>query len=202
MNRLLPLLVATARTLMLALTLILTTAVQVIGQSPRPEPVEVIHSDARLLSMVATPVAADYVTLEDDFGQPGACTFGTSTERIRPDGAREPFAVPRGRVLVLTDLQGIVSSQFPAVWNASHVGHIATLVARIQSVGESQYFQARAQLNAAGVSSQLLPLEVHLESGVVAGPGSIVCIGASVGTFNSSFTARARARLHGYLRDE
>ena len=53
MNRLLPFHVATARTLVLALTLILTNAVQVIGQSTKPEWVEVIHGDTRLLSVVA-----------------------------------------------------------------------------------------------------------------------------------------------------
>jgi hypothetical protein len=190
MNRLLPFPVVSAGAPLLALTLILTNAGHAISQPAMPQPVS------------ATPVAADYVTLEDDFGQSGTCTFGTSTERILPDGTREPFAVPRGRVLVLTDMQGIVSAHFPAVWTASHVGHVATLTALIQGVGETQYFEARAQLNQASVSGQLLPLEVHFQSGVVAGPGSIVCVRASVGKVNSSFIARARARLHGYLKDQ
>ena len=112
---------------------------------------------------------------------------------------REPV-VPA--VLVLTDMQGVVSAHFPAVWNSSHVGLIATLHARIQGVGQTQFFEARAQLNAAGASVQALPVQIHLQSGVVAGPSSIVCLGASVGKPNSSFTADAQARLQGYLMNQ
>jgi hypothetical protein len=202
MKRLMQLLVAAAGVLLLALTLILTNAGQVVGQSTRPQPVEVINSWAKPVPVAATPVAADYVTLEDVPGQDGGCEFGTSTERILPDGTREPFAVPRGRVLVLTDMQGAVSAHFPIVWTASHVGHIATLGAIVQGAGQSQYFEARAQVNAAGVSAQILPLEVHLQTGVVAGPGSIVCLRASLGKANSGFTANARARFQGYLMDQ
>jgi hypothetical protein len=193
MKRLMQLLVAAAGVLLLALTLILTNAGQVVGQSTRPQPVEVINSWAKPVPVAATPVAADYVTLEDVPGQDGGCEFGTSTERILPDGTREPFAVPRGRVLVLTDMQGAVSAHFPIV---------ATLGAIVQGAGQSQYFEARAQVNAAGVSAQILPLEVHLQTGVVAGPGSIVCLRASLGKANSGFTANARARFQGYLMDQ
>jgi hypothetical protein len=202
MKRLMQLLVASAGVLLLALTLILTNAGQVIGQSTKPQLVEVINSRAKAVPVAATPVAADYVTLEDVPGQAGECVFGASTERILPDGTREPFAVPRGRVLVLTDMQGAVSAHFPAVWNTSHVGHVATLGGIIQGVGESQYFEARAQVNDAGVSAQILPLEVHLQTGVVAGPGSIVCLRASLSKANSSFAANARARFQGYLMDQ
>ena len=111
--------------------------------------------------------------------------------------------MPRGRVLVLTDMQGIVSAKFPAVWTSSHVGLIATLRATIQGAGEqTQYFDATAQLNAAGASAQALPVQIHLQSGVVAGPESIVCLGASVGKPNSLFTANAQARLQGYLMNQ
>jgi hypothetical protein len=198
MKRLTQFLVASVGVVLLALTLLLTNAGQVIGQSSKPQPVEVANSPARPVP-VTTTFAADYVTLEDIPGETGDCEFGTSTERILPDGTREPFAVPRGRVLVLTDMQGVVSANFPSVWSASHIGHIATLGGIIQGAGQSQYFEARAQLNDAGVSAQILPLALHLQSGVVAGPGSIVCLRASVGKSNSSFAANARARFQGYL---
>ncbi|AMY09360.1 hypothetical protein LuPra_02575 [Luteitalea pratensis] len=202
MKRLMQLLVASAGILLLALTLIASNTGQVIGQSLKPQLVEVINSEARPVPVAAVPVAADYVTLENDFGEPGDCPFGTSTQRILPDGTRVPFAVPRGRVLVLTDMQGVVSASFPAVWSSSHVGLIATMRATIQGVGQTQSFEARAQLNAAGASAQALALESHLQSGVVAGPGAIVCLGASVGKPNSSFTANAQARLQGYLMNQ
>jgi hypothetical protein len=199
MKRLMQFLVASAGILLLAATLIVTNTGQVIGQSIKPQLVEVINGTARPVPVAVTGFAADYVTLEDVPGEPGECVFGTSTERILPDGTRAPFAVPRGRVLVLTDMQGVVSADFPAVWNSSHVGLIATLQARIQGVGQTQFFQASAQLNAAGASVQALPVQIHLQSGVVAGPSSIVCLGASLGQPNSSFTATAQARLQGYL---
>jgi hypothetical protein len=202
MKRLMPFLVASAGVLLLALTLILTNAGQVIGQSTESQLVEVINSRAKPVPVVATPVAADYVTLEDDFGQDGGCEFGTSTERIFPDGTREPFVVPRGRVLVLTDMQGAVSARYPIVWTTAHVGFIATLGATIQGVGQPQYFEARAQVNGAAVSAQILPLEFHLQTGVVAGPGSIVCLRGSLGKANSGFAANARARFQGYLMDQ
>ena len=86
MKRLMQLLVASAGILLLALTLIATNTDQVIGQSIKPQLVEVINSHARPVPVAAAPVADDYVTLEDVFGEPGACPFGTSTERILPDG--------------------------------------------------------------------------------------------------------------------
>lgn len=137
MKRPMQFLVASAGMLLLALTLVATNPGQVIGQSIKPLLVEVINSSARPVPVVPTPVAADYVTLEDAFDEPGDCPYGTSTERVRPDGAREPFAVPRGRVLVLTDMQGVVSMHFPVVWNSSHVGFIATLRASVHGVGQT-----------------------------------------------------------------
>ena len=202
MKRLMPFFAASAGVLLLALTLILTNAGQVVGQSTKPQPVEVVNSRAKPVPVAATPAPADYVTLEDVPGQEGGCEFGTSTERILPDGTREPFAVPRGRVLVLTDMQGEVSAKYPIVWNASHVGYIATLGGIIQGVGPSQYFEARTQVNGAGAIAQILPLEFHLQTGAVAGPGSIVCLRASLGLANSSFAANARARFQGFLMDQ
>lgn len=190
MNRRRPLLVASAGVPMLALSLVLTLSGHVIGQSSTPGP------------GIAAPLAADYVTLEDVFEQPGSCESGVSTERIFPDGTRAPFAVPRGRVLVLTDVDGTVSSAYPAVWDASHVGHIASLRVRVQSSGQTHWFDALTQVNSAAVSAQVLPVQNHLQTGVAAGAGSLVCVGAIISMGNGGFVAKGRARIHGYLMNQ
>ena len=80
MNRLLLFHVATSRNLVLGLTLIPTNAVQVIGESTGPDWVEVIDGDTRLLQW-SRPGRGGLRDAPDVSGQPGACTFGTSTKR-------------------------------------------------------------------------------------------------------------------------
>lgn len=45
-------------------------------------------------------------------------------------------------------------------------------------------------------------MQIHLQSGIVAGPNSIVCLNGSVGKPNYSLAADAGARLQGFLMNQ
>lgn len=174
----------TSARLVLALVLTLASTWPVNGQGRIPVP------------------AADHVTLVNAVVDTGPCFSGRTTVRVLPDGTKVPFVVPPGRVLLLTDMQGIVSQLYPALWNANHVGRVVTLRARGANQNNYQILEATAPLTSGAIAAGIAPVEIHLTSGVVMGPGSTVCVNASIMQSNGGFAAVGEARLQGILLDE
>lgn len=121
----------------------------------------------------------DYVTLERRFDSTrGPCTsVGVPTNRVFPDGTRESFVVPAGKVFVLTDLEGEVTEKYGAAWS---VGTIGMLTAVLTGGISNQYVRARTPLDADAVSAGIATTKLHLESGAVADSGAAVCLSAVV----------------------
>ncbi len=194
-------LVVVAGGFVLLFLLTATNAGQAIAASAKPSLVEVINTSANPVPVTAGPTAADHVQLEYFFTEPGTteCPLGAeATQRIMPDGARTPFAVPAGKVLVLTDIEGEIR-ETAVPFLEGEVGRLEALT----GTGDGLAVAASAQINAAAVQGRIVTMEVHLESGVIAAPGSVVCLRASAVTNSGSSTAGVRrARLQGHLMNE
>ena len=145
--------------------------------------------------------ASDRVFLEYRPGTTSAvCPQGTlPVSRIFPDGTVVPsFTVPAGRMLVLTDLEGVVRENIP--WT---VGWVASLDALMASDPSRLLLRASGQVNSAAASGGTLPVSEHLQSGVVVGANLDVCVRAIVTFANGFGVARvSQARLQGYLISE
>jgi hypothetical protein len=96
---------------------------------------------------------------------------------VFPDGTRESFVVPAGKVFVLTDLEGEVTEKYGAAWS---VGTIGMLTAVLTGGISNQYVRARTPLDADAVSAGIATTKLHLESGAVADSGAAVCLSAVV----------------------
>ena len=157
--------------------------VQVVNTSTEPIPV-VSHVERIVLEMLPFPSDGD-------------CPYGHSVRRVLADGTFvQPFTVPPGKMLVLTDLQGIVLKQ--SVWN---VGEIATVSARADSSLPGVAIRASAPVNADAALSNIVSVSAHLQSGGIIGPNLPVCVDTGV-VFEGGAVRTARlqeARLHGYL---
>ena len=158
---------------------------------------------APLISTAAgeAPAAEDRVVLERRFDSTrGPCTgsLGVPTNRVFPDGTREYFVVPAGKVFVLTDLEGEITEKSAATW---FVGTIGYLNATLTGTVANQHVRARASLDANAVSAGIATMKLHLESGAVADSGAAVCLSAIVVEKMGFRSANlgTDVRVYGYL---
>ena len=188
--------IVAAGTALLGLTLVLTGAGQAVAQGMQALLVKVTNTAANPVPVVPIATAGERVQLEV-IGPQDPCSGGArAVRRLFPDGSIvSPFTVPEETVLVLTDLWGIISEDIP--WSE---GLIASLTASMANEGTSSRLSARAQLNADAVTSAIMPVSAHLESGVLGGAGSPVCVSASV-LFSNGFGIAGinSAHIQGYL---
>jgi len=160
-------------------------------------------SDATAASMTtqsnATIAADDLVTLERrlgvNAGRPCPSELGAPADRVFPDGTRQGFVVPAGKVLVITDLEGEITKKPGGAWP---VGGIGYLIANITGAVENQTLRARTQITA---DTDIASMALHLQSGVVADSGAVVCLRASVVTSTLVGAANVgnAVQVHGYL---
>jgi hypothetical protein len=176
----------------------LLVAVTVSGRSAEATgiPVEPVATE-----VAATPNVAELVVLERRFDATrGVCTsdVGVPTNRVLPDGTRELFVVPAGMAFVLTDIEGEITEKFGAAW---FVGTVGMLNAVLTGGVANQYVRARAPINGEAVTSGILTLKLHLQSGAVADSGASVCLSAVVIEKNGFRSANVGTdvRVHGYL---
>jgi len=148
----------------------------------------------------ATIVADDVVTLVRrlEAGRPCTSELGFPTNRVFPDGTQESFVVPVGKALVITDLEGEITQKLSVAWP---VGSIGYLTATLTGATANQTVRARTAITADAASAGIATMKLHLQSGVVADSGAVICVRALVAT--SSFVGTANVgtdiRLHGYL---
>ena len=179
--------------LMLALT---TDGSRAVAQGMKPLLVQVVNTVAEPVPVVS-PV--DRVVLRIQGGPPtGVCpNFTREMQRLLPDGTFvQSFTVPAGKMLVLTDLVGIVRRQTNVPWSVGDVGAITAVF------GSPPTFAIRAhgRIDAGAVAADIVPVSVHLESGGVIGENFPVCLGESIIVENGFKAADLQeALLHGYL---
>ena len=184
----------------LTLTLTLTSTGQAIAQGMKPMLVQIINTATNPVPVVPVISAADRVQLE--IGSDPACNGSSrSFRRIFADGSVEqPFAVPAGKVLIITDLQGTVrrfaDNMFPA-------GRIASLVVSVGTEPDQPRFAARAAITADAESSGIITVEAHSETGIAGGSNGLLCAGAAVLSHGGVNLASVdRASVQGFLIPE
>lgn len=179
-------------------TLTFTSGAPAIAQGAKPLLAEIVNDAAHPVPVTSAIPAADRVQLELGPANSGCQSSESRTaRRIFADGTEEsPFTVPPGRALVLTDLYADATVGVTP-WT---VGRVVRVVATIESGAFPPRMAATAQLDAAAVLTGIVPVSLHLESGLVGGAGGLVCLGAgleSAGWFATALIQRAQ--LHGYL---
>jgi hypothetical protein len=152
----------------------------------------------------AAPPGEDRVVLERRFDSTrGPCTadIGVPTNRVFPDGTREYFTVPNGKLFVLTDLEGEIAEKLGATW---FIGSIGVLTATLTGAVANQHVRARGQLDTDAVTGGIVTLKLHLQSGAVADAGAAVCLSAIVFDKNGfrAATLGTDVRAYGYLIDQ
>jgi hypothetical protein len=154
---------------------------------------------ARAAQLNATVVADDVVSLIRSSSTGRPCEMGFPTRRVFPDGTQEPFVVPAGKALVITDLEGEITKKSGAGWP---VGSIGYLTATLTGATANQTVRARSAITADAADAGVVTTNLHLQSGVVADSGAVICLTASVvvpGTFGAVANVGNDVRLHGYL---
>ena len=149
----------------------------------------------------ATIAADDVVTLvrSSSAGRPCTTELGLPTKRVFPDGTQESFIVPVGKALVITDLEGEITKKAGAGWPVGSVGY---LTATLTGATANQTVRARSAITADAADAGVATMNLHLQSGVVADSGAVICLSASVnvpGTFFGAANVGTDVRLHGYL---
>jgi hypothetical protein len=146
--------------------------------------------------------SVDYVQLESLFEPSETCTGAgpnmVPVRRILPNGApaSKPFVVPTDYVLVLTDIRGEITRDI--LWTPGWLGDLAAVIV---GPGGSQTIRAvGGRIDDDAIETLLVTMQLHLESGVVAGPGSSVCLQASIRSgFGTSSADVLAANLYGFL---
>jgi hypothetical protein len=156
---------------------------------------------ARAAAQLNTTIAADdVVTLVRrlEAGRPCSTALGFPADRVFPDGTKESFTVPVGKALVITDLEGEITRNPSVGWPVGAVGY---LTATLTGATANQMLRARTAITADAADAGIATLNLHLQSGVIADSGAVVCLRALVTTANFSGIANVGAdvRLHGYL---
>jgi hypothetical protein len=200
MNRLKRTLVAAAGATVLALSLTVMGGGHAMAQGMKPLLVQIINTDTNPVPVTPVLGAADRVQLELQGGPSEVCEDSSrDVRRVMPDGTTvASFSVPAGKILVLTDMEGVVSPEVP--WSA---GRVASLTAFIRTPGLNiPRLTALAPLNADAVASETMSLTIHLQSGVFGASGA-VCVSATT-LFGGGFAVATveRAQLQGYLIPE
>jgi len=179
---------------LMVLTLALTDAGRVAAQGMKPLLVRVMNTAAEPIPVVPS---ADLVVLQFPAQSTDACPESThAVRRVFPDGTFvEAFTVPPGKMLVLTDIQGIVSKRFDWI-----VGEVATVSAYVGTSPLAVAIRAYAPVNADAASTEVIAVSAHLQSGGVIGPNMPVCVAPGMFFENGARASELQeARLHGYL---
>jgi hypothetical protein len=159
------------------------------GQTSSAELIEALaaQTEALLASLAAlAPAPSDLVVLDaglqsDTCANPvDAATFDT---RLLPDGSEEPFEIPDGKILVVTDIELLGFGGPAGVNNQIRI---------FTGIGLSKQIVAtrEATLSPDGRVFHVL----QFNSGIVVPPGGEVCM-------NSSSNLTLTGRLRGVLRD-
>jgi hypothetical protein len=201
MNTLKACLGAAAGLVVLTLTFTLTDSGRAVAQGMKPLLVQVANTVAEPVPVTTVVPAADRVLLEFLGFEGNACPAQTvPLSRILPDGTVEnAFSVPAGRMLVLTDLEGLIRPNTNVGWVAGEVG---SLNVRTNSTLRT-FLRAYGPFTNEAVSMGMVFLSTHAESGVAVGPLSNLCVSATVNFPNGGGIAEVgQARVHGYLISE
>jgi hypothetical protein len=197
MNTLKPYLGAGAAVLALTATLTLTDSGKVAAQSMKPLLVQVTNTIAEAVPVRTVLPVADRVLLEWRGGSGDPCPdFALPVARIMPDGTVVPgFAVPAGRMLILTDVDGIVRPGIP--WTA---GFAATLNVGTNQAAPGPVLRVHEPLTPEAVSAEVAVVREHLRSGFVIPSQVNVCVSAGLQHGSGGGVAHVtQARLLGYL---
>jgi hypothetical protein len=192
-------LAAAAGLIVLTATLTLTGSGKAAAQSMKPLLVEVTNTIAAAVPVRAVLPAADRVQLEYRGGSGEPCaSFGSPVTRVLPDGTTVPdFAVPAGRMLILTDVVGVVRPGIPWTAGFAAVLNVGT------NLSPSPVLRAYEPLTPEAVSAEVAFVREHLQSGFVVGPNVNVCVSAGLQHGFGGGTAQVvQVRLSGYLMDE
>ena len=179
----------------------LTESGRAAAQGMKPLLVHVTNTTAEPVPVTTVVPAADRVLLEFLGFEGNACPAQTvPLSRILPDGTVEnAFSVPAGRMLVLTDLEGLIRPDANVGWVAGEVG---SLNVRTNSTLRT-FLRAYGPFTNEAVSLGLAFVSTHAESGVAVGPLSNLCVSATVSFPNGGGIAQVQqARGHGYLISE
>ena len=173
MNTLKACLGAAAGLVVLTLTFTLTESGKAAAQGMKPLLVQVANTAAEPVPVTTVVPAADRVLLEFRGFTNSACPGSTvPLSRILPDGTvDDAFSVPAGRMLVLTDLEGIIRPGIP--WTAGQVGRLNV---RLNSQSPRTFLRAYGPLTNEAVSEGMVFMSTHVESGAVVGPFFSICV--------------------------
>jgi|EndMetStandDraft_3_1072993.scaffolds.fasta_scaffold18230_2 hypothetical protein len=188
---------ALAGLIVVTATLALTDGGKAAAQSMKPLLVQIVNTVQEPVPVATVLPPADRVLLEWRGGSGDPCPeFTLPLARILPDGTLvSNFAVPAGRMLVVTDVSGVVR-QGAVPWTA---GFGAVL-----NVGKFTFpphaLRVYEPLTSAAVSAEVAFVREHLQSGFVVGPNINVCVTASVQHGSGGGVASVtQARVTGYL---
>jgi hypothetical protein len=196
MNTLKACLAAAAGVIVLTATLALTDGGKAAAQSMKPLLVQVTNTIAEAVPVRTVLPAADRVLLEYRGGSGEPCPLSTSpVTRVLPDGTTVPhFAVPAGRMLIVTDVVGVVRPGIP--WTAG----FAALLRVGTNLPQAPALRAYEPLTSAAVAAEVAVVREHLQSGFVVGPQANVCVSAGVQHGSGGGIAQlVQVRLIGYL---
>jgi hypothetical protein len=189
---------AAAGLIVLTATLTLTDSGKAAAQM-KPLLVQVTNTLAEAVPVRTVLPAADRVQLEYRGGSGEPCpSFASPVTRVLQDGTAVPdFAVPAGRLLILTDVVGVVRPGIP--WTAGF--------AAVLNVGTNlplgPVLRAYEPLTPEASSAEVAFVREHLQSGFNVGPNLNVCVSAGLQHGFGGGTAQVvQARLIGYLIDE
>jgi hypothetical protein len=182
----------------LTATLTLNAGGRAAAQGMKALLVTVTNSVAEPVPVMTVLPPADRVLLEWRGGSGDPCpSTSLAVARILPDGSLVPnFAVPPGKMLVVTDVSGVVR-QGAVPWTA---GFAAVLNVGTDLTPSTLTLRVFEPLTSAAVSAEVAFVREHLHSGFVVGPNLHVCVSAAVQHGSGGGVASVtQARLTGYL---
>ena len=168
-----------------------------LALSANPKEVKLVES--LLTHMGRLP--SEHVMLEASLATPPpGCDAGVS--RIFPDGSKDPssFIVPSGKVLILTDIVGVIDEDVTWI-----VGDVVVLRALIKGPlnQDVEILRAAGVLFSDSANSGTTAVNIHSQSGGLAGSGTSICLRVAWSRPGGSGLASVRdAHLEGYLIDE
>jgi hypothetical protein len=189
---------AVAVLIVLTATLTLNDGGRAAAQSMKALLVTVTNSVAEPVPVLTVLPPADRVLLEWRGGSGDPCSASElPLARIFPDGTVVPnFAVPAGKMLVVTDVLGIVR-QGAVPWTA---GFAAALTVGTSLTSSAPALRAYEPLTSAAVSAEMAVVREHLHSGAVFSPNLNVCVSAFLQHGSGFGVAQVtQARVTGYL---
>lgn len=191
---------AAAGLIVLTATLTLTDGGKAAAQQLKAQLVNVIVTNpvGQPVPVLTVLPAEDRVQLEWRGGSGGVCPSSVvPVARIFPDGTVvQNFAVPAGKMLVVTDVLGIVRTGV-VPWTA---GFAAALSVRTDLSPSTVGVTAYEAITSAAVAAEMAVVREHLHSGVVFGPNLHVCVSAFMQHGSGFGVAEVtQARVTGYL---